>query len=487
MVYKGLRDGFATLPFGRTSSSDNKPISRSEKTASHAGLGSPSAKLDQTSRLSDDDDEAGSEMTTATPHTSRKKRVRDSGEEKNLGHSTESSSEDTADKMPINNTEINTVTDGSKKQQSRQNVNRSFIKVRYKKTVKVLCNIKEAAAMSATESSPASQTRTTTTEEQTITTASIVNQTVTDYIPTMPVVPAAASVPRVQHEVEETQRDKRELPLGDRCQRDCSSKESTLRNCPPLVRNNVSNNKLTLRELLSQHFERQAATETEPAANSEIATENSINTLYNKTQQCSSYTTNQTEPAANSEIATENSLNTLYYKTQQSSSSTTNQVICLQQTRRKTDFSRTQQQSTQETTTCCSRRKGSKADIEKVTGEGLNWLDCSLLSTRNRLQEQRTPDQMRAQICHTEQTWNLALRSTELKPDFVHAAVAFHLGHTELMTRDLLWSHALTLANLFQNHALQQPGTVDFTNVVNSLFSILLNQKFIIHPKCQVC
>jgi hypothetical protein len=69
----------------------------------------------------------------------------------------------------------------------------------------------------------------------------------------------------------------------------------------------------------------------------------------------------------------------------------------------------------------------------------------------------RVRDQMSAKLKHIQHTWAMTLNAAMPKAEFVNALVAMHLGHPELLTKDLLHNHIQTLKDIFQNYALLQP------------------------------
>jgi hypothetical protein len=69
----------------------------------------------------------------------------------------------------------------------------------------------------------------------------------------------------------------------------------------------------------------------------------------------------------------------------------------------------------------------------------------------------RIRDIMSTRLHHVQQTWNIALKVTKPIKPFVHALVAMHLGYPELINKDIFCGQLRMLANVFQNHALQQP------------------------------
>jgi hypothetical protein len=99
----------------------------------------------------------------------------------------------------------------------------------------------------------------------------------------------------------------------------------------------------------------------------------------------------------------------------------------------------------------------SSSTTEKLYDENYGMEPLSIIRHEKQLPRcQRVRDQMNANLQHAQQTWDLALKPIKIQTQFVHALVAMHLGHPELLTKDLFWSHVTMLANIFQSHALQQ-------------------------------
>jgi hypothetical protein len=64
---------------------------------------------------------------------------------------------------------------------------------------------------------------------------------------------------------------------------------------------------------------------------------------------------------------------------------------------------------------------------------------------------------MNETLQHAKQTWGLASRAKKPKTQFVNALRVFPPRLSRNAHKDLFWSHTTMLADIFQNHALQQP------------------------------
>jgi hypothetical protein len=207
-----------------------------------------------------------------------------------------------------------------------------------------------------------------------------------------------------------------EAPIGEECKMEWISEQSLSESSlmdPDNALNETSN--ICLAEMLSMHFDGQTASET-----------------------CSTIKTTAEKNICSSSSEKTNSVVHFFKKTSDSISS-----LPMGETH------------------CVTQHDPMNIDnYVTPTSEDKNyWINRSSISTYMQTipRCQRIRDQMNANLQHARQTWDLALNPIKLKTQFIHGLVTMHLGHSELLTKDLFWSHTTVLANMFQSHALQQP------------------------------